>query len=59
MDAIILSDYKNYNYSCSSCGWSGSENDLDVVTKISMNLVCCPDCKNDDVRIVNEHKKVG
>lgn len=54
MDAIILFDYKNYTYSCAACGWSGSEVDLDVVTKISMNLVCCPDCKNDDVRIINE-----
>lgn len=54
MDALILFDYRQYNYSCAACGWSGSEVELDVVTKISLNLVCCPDCKNDDVRIINE-----
>jgi len=57
MDAIILFDYKNHTYSCEACGWSGSEVELDVVTKISMNLVCCPDCKNDDVRVINEKAK--
>lgn len=54
MEAVILFDYKNYTYSCDECNWSGSENELDVVSKIDMNLVCCPNCKSDDVRVVNE-----
>lgn len=49
MDAIILFDYKNYNYACVTCDWLGSEVDLDVITKINFNLVCCPVCKSDDV----------
>lgn len=57
MEALILFDYKNYDYSCDSCGWSGTEIDLDVVTKIHLNLVCCPACKNDDVRVVNDLSK--
>jgi Zn finger protein HypA/HybF involved in hydrogenase expression len=58
MDAVILFDHKNYVYSCESCDWVGTEVELDLVTKIDMNLVCCPHCKNDDVRVVNELPKV-
>lgn len=57
MDAITLFDYKNYIYGCESCSWSGTEVELDVVSKIDMNLVCCPKCKSDDVRIVNDLAK--
>lgn len=54
MDAIILFDYKNYTYCCDDCNWSGTELELDVVSKIDLNLVCCPSCKSDDVRVLNE-----
>lgn len=57
MDAYILHDNKEYVYSCDGCDWVGTELDLDIVTKIDLNLVCCPDCKNDDVRVVNEIAK--
>lgn len=57
MDAVFLYDYKNYNFSCEACGWSGNESDVDVVTKIHTNMICCPDCKNDDIRIVNDLSK--
>ncbi|MDX2367543.1 MAG: hypothetical protein QNK36_03935 [Colwellia sp.] len=57
MDAIILFDYKNYTYSCDDCDWEGTELELDVVSKIEMNLVCCPLCQSDDVRVLNENNK--
>ncbi|PCI54396.1 MAG: hypothetical protein COB45_08430 [Gammaproteobacteria bacterium] len=34
-------------FSC-SCGWKGSQHDLDVITNDLTNLVCCPDCKSLD-----------
>ncbi len=57
MDAIILFDYKVYQFTCDSCNWVGTELELDVVSKIDMNLVCCPLCKSDDVRVLNENNE--
>jgi len=56
MEALILFDYKNYTFSCSDCSWFGDESELDVVSKIDMNLVCCPLCLSDDVRVFNQQK---
>jgi len=58
MDDINLSDYKKCFYSCEICEWAGTELELDVVSKIDVNLICCPNCKNDDVRIINGISKV-
>ncbi len=44
-------DIKDVMFHC-SCGWVGSEMELDVMTKV--NMVCCPICHNDDVRVLNE-----
>tara|TARA_R110000823_G_scaffold129297_5_gene256962 strand:+ start:355 stop:507 length:153 start_codon:yes stop_codon:yes gene_type:complete len=33
-----------------SCGWTGTESDLDLTI---FEMVCCPICKNDDVRVLN------
>lgn len=56
MDAIILFDYKQYDYLCAACDWSGSELELDVVTKINFNQVCCPICQSNDVSVLVEKK---
>lgn len=39
-------------FSC-CCGWSGCQSSLDFIYKFEHSLICCPICKNDDVRIVN------
>jgi len=57
MDAIILFDYKTYEFTCDSCEWIGTELELDVVSKIDLNLVCCPLCQSDDVRVFNENNE--
>jgi Zn finger protein HypA/HybF involved in hydrogenase expression len=57
MDAIILFDYKAYEFTCDSCDWVGTELELDVVSKIDMNLVCCPLCQSDDVRVLNDNNE--
>jgi Zn finger protein HypA/HybF involved in hydrogenase expression len=51
MDAVILFDYKQYDYLCASCDWFGTELELDVVTKIKFNQVCCPICQSNDVSV--------
>lgn len=48
-------DIKEVMFHC-SCGWQGSEMELDVMTKI--NMVCCPICHNDDVRVLNEIEEI-
>ena len=48
---------KDVFFNC-SCGWHGSELDLDIISLSSVDLVCCPNCHNDDVRVVNELKQV-
>jgi len=57
MDAIFFEFVFNKEilFSC-ECGWVGCETELDVLSNSSINLVCCPSCKNDDVRIFNENK---
>ena len=54
MDAIILFENKVYQFTCDICDWVGTELELDVVSKIDMNMVCCPLCQSDDVRVDNE-----
>jgi len=41
------------------CGWTGSELDLDLITHITSGLVCCPVCKNDDVRVQNDNNRLA
>mgnify|MGYP005988172249 CR=1 FL=1 len=53
-----LEPIKDVLFNC-SCGWHGSELDLDVLTLSRVNLVCCPICQNDDVRVDNEQLKVA
>ena len=56
MDAIFLEPIKDVIFDC-SCGWFGSELDLDVLYHSDANLICCPVCLNDDVRPVNNIDK--
>jgi len=51
----FLSEFIEEIFTC-SCGWTGEQTDLDVT---NFNMVCCPFCKNDDVRVLNEKQKVG
>lgn len=52
MDATFLEDVKDTQFTC-LCGWVGTELELDVLTHSLENLVCCPACQNDDVRVLN------
>jgi len=54
MDAFFP-EFKEEIFTC-SCGWTGQESDLDLSI---FEMVCCPLCKNDDVRVLNNIKKVG
>jgi Zn finger protein HypA/HybF involved in hydrogenase expression len=60
MDAIFLEPIKDVIFNC-NCGWSGSELELDILHLSESNLICCPICHNDDVRVSNDNqlKKVG
>jgi len=51
MDAIFFENVKDVLFNC-SCGWVGSELELDVVTNFDNNLVCCPLCSSLDVRVL-------
>ena len=54
MDAVLFSPcIKAVEFTC-LCGWAGDETELDILTLSGSNLVCCPCCKNDDVRVLNE-----
>lgn len=53
MEASFFEPVKDVMFNC-FCGWQGSELELDVITNIDSNLVCCPVCENDDVRVVNK-----
>ncbi len=53
MEAIFSENIKDVLFDC-FCGWSGTELELDILTFSRENLVCCPKCKNDDVRVSNE-----
>jgi len=53
MEAILFEPIKDVTFSC-FCGWVGSELELDILTNYRINLVCCPVCLNDDVRLVND-----
>ena len=55
MDVVSLEpvQVKDACFTC-VCGWIGSELELDVLTFNRINLVCCPVCSNDDVRVKNE-----
>jgi len=55
MDAIFFENIKDVLFNC-TCGWVGSELELDILTHSAENLVCCPACHNDDVRVLNENK---
>lgn len=35
------------------CGWKGSKNELGRIVDYCANFICCPQCKNDDVSILN------
>lgn len=54
LKGFVFFDYrvKDSLFNC-SCGWMGTELDLDVITSFDNNLVCCPSCQNDDVRVLN------
>jgi hypothetical protein len=56
MDVIFFTPalQKEILFSCTSCGWVGSETELDFITSFNNNLVCCPVCFNDDVRVFND-----
>jgi len=41
---------KEVIFTC-SCGWTGIESDLDLSI---FDMVCCPVCHNDDVRVLND-----
>ena len=53
MDAIPFLDNKKYTYSCEDCKWVGSELELDVISLVHLDMVSCPHCQSDDVRVVN------
>lgn len=53
MDAIILHGHKFYNYFCFDCDWEGTEDELDCITNIHLNHLCCPKCKSNDVSVLN------
>ena len=55
MDAIFFTNFRDVQFTCNCCGWIGSELELDVLIGIELNLVCCPTCQNDDVRVMNTH----
>jgi len=55
MDAIFFEQLKDILFNCDLCGWVGSELDLDVLTSFDNNLVRCPRCTNDDVRVLNDN----
>jgi hypothetical protein len=48
---------KEIEFSC-CCGWQGKESDLDYMHSFSESMVCCPDCKNTDVRVLNKINEV-
>lgn len=54
-DAVLFEPVKDVLFTCNSCGWVGSELELDVISNFDNNLVCCPVCLS-DVRVFNEVK---
>ncbi|MGL1956079.1 MAG: hypothetical protein OCD00_02010 [Colwellia sp.] len=52
-DFLVVEDVL---FTCNSCGWVGSELELDVISNFDNNLVCCPSCPSDDVRVFNDQK---
>ena len=46
---------KIYDFICACCHWGGNEIELDVITRIDDNKVCCPICQSDDVSVLTEN----
>lgn len=49
-----ISAVTEVQYTCAVCAWVGSEIELDVLTFTEFNMVCCPMCNCNDVRVVNQ-----
>lgn len=54
MQLALTLYFKEVQFTCTCCDWVGSELALDVLVKAELNLVCCPVCQNDDVRVIND-----
>jgi hypothetical protein len=52
-DLNMIADIK---FQCLLCDWSGCESELAMISSrdSAMTLACCPQCKNDDIRVINE-----
>jgi len=52
---ITIERVKSVLFNCNLCGWIGSELEIDVISSFDNDLVCCPCCSNDDIRVFNEN----
>ena len=58
MDVISFpTDVKQVEFTC-FCGWVGTELELDILTLSTTNMICCPLCHNDDVRVNNDDEGI-